>query len=142
MTILKRRDLWATPYHDLIDTIRRREFSWEEHECVTGLCGPVVEVLTGVDLYSEYRGRYKDAEGALALMRDLGFDDLADLAASRLPEIHPARAEIGDIAAIPVDTPFRHALGVVNGERILVLSADRALAHVDRRRAARAFKVG
>lgn len=142
MKPLTRIPLWVTPYHDCIDEIRRSPFSWADHECATGLAARVVKVLTGEDLAADFRGRYHDAASAYRVMKEAGFSDLADLAASFLPEYaHPSEAHIGDIAAIPIDTPFRHVLGVVNGDRILVLREDN-LGTLDRSVATRAFRVG
>ncbi len=77
--------------------------------------------ITGVDCAAQFRGEYSTAAGALKTMKAAGFDNLADLVATMLPEIHPSQAHIGDIAAIPHEGPFGYALGVVNGERIFVL---------------------
>jgi hypothetical protein len=142
MKVLTRVPMWVGPFHDAIDEIRRSPFSWKEHECAIGLAARVVMVLTGEDLAAEFRGRYEDAAGAYRVMREAGFCDLADLAASYLPEYaHPSEAQIGDIAALPVDTAFGHVLGVVNGDRIIVLG-ETILGTVDRSAARRAFRVG
>lgn len=138
---LTRIQLWRGPFEALIDDIKAKPFVWGENDCGPALAGRMVEALTGQDLCGEYRGRYRSRRGALKLMREAGFDDLADLVATKLPEIHISQATVGDIAAIPVDTPFRHALGVVNGERVFVLTAN-GIGTVDLFDAARAFKVG
>lgn len=142
MTILKRRTDWRAQLERVIDEIKRQPFQWGKMDCGPAFTGRVVQALTGVDLCLAHSGRYDDAESAYRLMRGLGFVDLADVVASLLPEHeHPARASLGDIAAIPTDTAFKHALGVVNGERILVLT-ERGLGTVSLLDAARAFKVG
>ncbi|MCM2292301.1 hypothetical protein NAC44_08165 [Allorhizobium sp. BGMRC 0089] len=139
---LIRKETWIADYHAVIDTIRRRPFDWAGHDCATGLALKVVEAMTGQNPAGDWLGDYRDAASAYRHLRGLGFADLADLAAAFLPEYgHPSDAHIGDLAAIPVDTPFCHALGVINGERIFVLS-ETGLASVDRQTAVRAFKVG
>lgn len=142
MLELKRKVDWLTAYHDVIEDIRRQPFDWSAHECASGLAARVVEAITGHDFAADYRGQYHDAASAYRVMRDAGFSDLADLAASCLPEYaHPVEAHIGDIVAVVTDTTFRHALGVMNGERIVVLT-EAGLGTLDRSHAVRAFRVG
>lgn len=138
---LKRLPLWRTRFETAIDEIKHRPFAWGQNDCGPGLAGKLVLALTGADYASGYVGRYDDAVSAYRLMQAEGFDDLADLVGAILPEIHISRATIGDIAAIPTDTPFRHALGVINGERIFVLT-ENGMGTVDLLSATRAFKVG
>lgn len=138
---LTRLDDWRFRYDAAIDEIKARPFDWKAHECVTGLAGRIVLEITGVDLISEHAGRYDDAASAVRFMRGLGFDNLGDLVGSILPEIHPSKAGIGDIAAIEMDGPFGYALGVVNGERVYFL-AEHGFGTVDLLDIQRAFKVG
>lgn len=138
---MKRVSLWRKPFELAIDDLKAVPFSWDGNECVTGLVGKSLLALTGVDVIAQHRGQYTDAKSALAYMRQLGYDDLADLAATVLPEIPVSMATVGDIVAVPVDTPFRHALGVVNGERVFVMT-EAGIGTVDLLDAKRAFKVG
>ncbi|WP_223215734.1 DUF6950 family protein [Rhizobium herbae] len=139
---LKRVPLWVGPFNDVLDDMRRKPFAWGDNDCGPAFAGRIVHVLTGVDFSAPYQGRYHDAVSAYRLMRDEGFDDLADLVATKVPEYaHPSEAHVGDIMTLPVDTPFRHALGVLNGERIFALT-ENGIGSVDRRIADRAFKVG
>ena len=139
---MKRIPLWVGPFNERIEEIRSLPFEWYENDCGPNLVGKNVEILTGEKLYQEFEGRYNDAGSAYRVMREAGFDDLADLVAAKLPEYeHPSEAQIGDIAAIPTDTVFKHVLGIFNGERIFVMSPS-GLGTVDRSKADRAFKVG
>ena len=138
----ERRPDWRARMAAAIDIVKRRPFGWNECDCVSGLAAPLVMAITGVDLFAEHADKYADADSAYRFMQELGFEDLADLVASYLPEHeHISRASTGDIAAIAVPTRFKHALGVVNGERIFVLS-ETGFGTVDLLSAARAFKVG
>lgn len=140
--VMTRRAGWIGAYADLIDETRAEPFAWGRNDCAVGLCARVVEVLTGVNPASRFAGQFDDAASAYRIMRAEGFEDLADLVASILPEYdHPSEAQIGDLVAVANDTPFRHALGVCNGERIFVLT-ETGLGTLDRRQAVRAFKVG
>ncbi|RKD61656.1 hypothetical protein [Rhizobium sp. WW_1] len=139
---LSRRPDWRSRMAAAIDIVKHRSFGWRDCDCVSGLAAPLVTAMTGVDLFAQHAGQYTDADSAYRLMQDLGFDDLADLVGSFLPEHeHISRASMGDIAAIEVPTRFRHALGIVDGERIFVLS-ETGFGTVDLLTAARAFKVG
>jgi adenosyl cobinamide kinase/adenosyl cobinamide phosphate guanylyltransferase len=67
-------------------------------------------------------------------MKDAGFADHLALVASLLPEIAPAFAQRGDVAAVG------DALGVVDGEMIFVLRED-GLGLVPLTAATRAFRI-
>lgn len=138
---MKRLPDWRMRFEATIDDIRHHPFAWGSHDCGPALAGRMIEAITGEDLARPYRDRYRTASEALRVMRDAGFSNLADLAGSLLPEIHPSRARIGDIAAFPMDGPFRSALGVVNGERVFVLRPE-GLGTMSLLQAHRAFKVG
>ncbi len=141
MRQLKRRHDWREYYERAIDAIHSAPFQWGLHDCGPSLAGRMVEAMTGEDLCSHYRGTYSDALGAARIIRDAGFSSLADMVGSFLPVGHPSEARIGDIAAIDVGGPIGHALGVVNGERIYVLT-ETGIGTVDLLDAAMIFKVG
>lgn len=132
---------WRRRFEAAIDEIKAKPFSWYDHDCGPGLAGRLVEAQTGASLSGFTVGRYHDAASAARLIRDLGFASLGNLVASLLPEIHPSEARVGDIAAMPVPGPIGHALGVVNGERIFVLT-ETGIGTVDLLDAAMAFRVG
>lgn len=139
--MLTRIELWRKPFETVLDEIKADPFNWDGNDCVTGLIGKVVMTLTGEDVVAEHRGKYKDAKGAIAYLKRLGHDDLADMVATVLPEIPVSMAQIGDIVAIPGDKQFKYALGVVNGERVFVMT-EAGVGTVDLLDAKRAFKVG
>ncbi|WP_320202474.1 DUF6950 family protein [Agrobacterium rosae] len=141
MTALSRLPDWRIRVEDAITDIKAKPFDWKSHDCVIGLAGRIVLEITGVDLTAQYAGSFENATSAARLVRELGFSSVGDLVASRLPEIHPSHAVMGDIAAIAMDGPFGHALGVVNGERVFVLG-EHGFGTVDLLDAQRAFKVG
>lgn len=142
MQTLTRRDDWRSRLEAAIDQVKAIPFAWESQiDCGPHLTGRIVEALTGVDVAVAFRGRYTTAAGAVRVMREAGFDNLGDLVASILPEIHPSQAGVGDIVAIADDTPFGFALGVVNGDRAFVMRPD-GLGTVELLDAQRAFKVG
>lgn len=140
MELVRKRD-WRSRYEAAIDEIMTKPFEWKIHDCGPGLAGRLVLAMTGVDLSAQYAGDYHDAASAARLIRRLGFATLGDLVASMLPAIPPSMAQLGDIAAIAMDGPIGHALGVVNGERILVLT-ETGIGTADLLDAQTCFKVG
>lgn len=132
---------WRRRYETAIDEIKSRPFAWYTHDCGRGLAVRLVLAITGTDFSDRYADTYDDAAGAVRVLRRYGFANLGELVATMLPVIHPSRAEIGDIAAIAIDGPIGHALGVVNGERIFVLT-ETGIGTVDLLDAVMCFKVG
>lgn len=142
ITQLKRKPLWRADFKRAIDDMRRRPFDWStQYDCGMGLVVEVVKAITGHDFGAPYRGRYTTSAGALRVMRREGFENLADLAASMIPEIRPNECRIGDVVAYRTDSRFGYALGVVNGERAFVLTED-GMGTRDLLAAERAFRVG
>lgn len=140
-TEIKRIEKWREPFSKAVDDLYYKPFKWGENDCAIGLVRKLVLAMTGEDLAKEYEGQYWDAKTAFRVMKTKGFDDVAELVSSILPEIHLSEAKIGDIAAIKTDDGFGYALGVVNGERIIVLS-ENGVGSVDLFSASRFFKVG
>lgn len=132
---------WPTRLHSFIDGVKHRSHRYGQFDCWDGFGAGVVQALTGEDPATPYRGRYASAIGAVRVMRNDGHRTLADLVASHLPEIHVSAARLGDLAAVAEESAFGYALGIVNGERLLVLRED-GLGSVDLLSATRAFRVG
>lgn len=120
--------------HDFVDGIKTKPFRPGSHDCALFAAG-WVRFLTGEDLTAGLRGKYKTLKKGQELLEAQGFKSHVDLAASRLSEIHPAFAQIGDVAVVDED-----ALGIVAGDFIYVLKPS-GLATVSRLRATRAFQV-
>ena len=142
MSQLVRKSDWRARFEATVDEIKATPFEWGVHDCGPSFAGRLVLAVTGVDLAAQYAGSYSNEAEALAIIHDAGFASLGDMVASMLPAIHPSQARIGDVAAIPIDKPIGHALGVVNGERILVLMPSGGVGTVALTKASMAFKVG
>lgn len=136
-----RVDRWRAAFDKQVDDLRRTPFEWGVHDCGVGLVGSLTKAIVGEDKASKFKGRYKTASGAYRVVKSEGFENLGDLAASILTEIHPSEVQIGDIAAIPDGGALKYALGVVNGDRVLVLREE-GLGTVDLSETKRAFRVG
>lgn len=137
---MKRRPDWRPRLHETVEARRRVPFSFKAGVDCALFAAACVEAMTGVDLADGYRGRYTTEVGALRVIRNGGFADLADLVTSMLEEIPPARARAGDIAFVPDDSPFGGALGIVIGEQVACLAAD-GVGAVPRTLMTRAFRV-
>ncbi|HEU5019692.1 MAG TPA: hypothetical protein VFT69_17175 [Pseudolabrys sp.] len=140
MNALSRKPGWRARIDATIDQYRRARFGYGDFDCAV-FAAAGIEALTGERVGKAAWWKYRSARGGASVIKKAGFVDLADMAASLLPEIHPSQAYVGDIAAIPSDGPFGWSLGVVGGERIFVLR-ETGLATVDLLTATRAFKVG
>lgn len=142
MIELTRLPNWRARFDAECDRLRLSPFAWGSHDCGPGLAGNLTMAITGVDVAADYRGRYTTRTGALRVLRSGGYETVGDLVASMLPEHeHHSMARIGDVVAIPTESAFGHALGVVNGERVFVLT-ENGFGTVDRCEAVRAFRVG
>lgn len=138
----ERLSFWRAALAAYIDEVMKKPFVWGEHDCALFAAG-AVQAMTGSDPAASYRDKYKTLKGGLGLLKRKGFANHADLAASMLEEIHPAMAQVGDIAAVPLEGGSFWALGLVNGPRIFVLRPDASgLGTVDLLAAKRAFRVG
>lgn len=140
MLALERRHDWRTHLNAYLNDIKAADLVWGKHDCAIGLAAHAIEAMTGVDIASQWRGRYDDAASALRMLRKDGFADLEALGRSLLPAVPPAMAQIGDIALVPNDSELA-ALGVVIGDRIMVL-AENGIGSVDLLQASVVFRVG
>lgn len=133
---------WRGRLTAFTDAIRRSPFDWTgQHDCALGLAARAVEAMTGDDVGAPFRGRYKSEAGALRVLRSQGVADVADVVAGLLQEVPVSMAAEGDIVSFSDGGPFGSALGVVIGERVLVLRPE-GLATMGLLDASRAFRVG
>jgi hypothetical protein len=124
---------------DYLSEIMARPFEWSVHDCAVGLAFPIIEIQTGIDLGSPFRGTYDSMTAAIKVYRRAGYEDLAGLLASRFKEISPSFAQFGDVAVLD-EPPENWALGVVVGDRVGVVMDD-CYGTVERGRMKRAFRI-
>lgn len=132
---------WRARLAAEMDRQRRDPFAWGRHDCALGLAAGAVTALTGADLAAPWRGRYRSPSSARRALHKAGFNTLADLVASLLPEIPPAFADVGDIGVIAADGPLGQALCVVDASGLIVLT-EAGHGRCPRHDMIRAFKVG
>jgi hypothetical protein len=136
---MPRKPGWNGRLVAAINAFRRQPFQYGSMDCFR-LVTASYEAITGEKFGKLEWHAYTDEASGLAALKAEGFADLAAVVASVLPEIHPSQAALGDIAAIPSETAFGYALGVVSGARIFVFS-EAGLSTVDLLTAKRAFRV-
>lgn len=141
MQTLHRLDDWRARLAAEMDRQRRAPFRWGSHDCALGFASGIVEAITGADLARGYRGKYRTPAAAAQIIADSGADSLGDFVAQRLPEIHPAFAQVGDLGVIEADGPIGQALCMFDASGLIVMTDD---GHGRRPRgdALRAFRVG
>jgi len=137
---MKRLRDWRTRLHEVVEARRRAPFSFQEGRDCALFVADCVHAMTGEDPAAQFRGRYTTDIGAMRVIRNAGFADLGDLVSSQLEEIAPARARVGDVAAVPVESPFGWVLGMVIGEQVIAQDID-GLATFPRSAVIRAFRV-
>lgn len=137
---LKRYPDWDQRFYTAAVSDRDLEHSWGSNDCVT-FAAKCVEALTGADIIEDVRGRYRSKSGALRIMKKLGFEDLGDLVASRLPEIEPSCAWRGDIVLCDGSHHEGDFLAVAYGTSC-VAPGPNGLVHAPRSQIKRAFAVG
>lgn len=137
--MMKRRASWRPDLHRYLLSVWRKPLVWGDHDPPLFVAG-AINSMTGVDPGADYRGRYTTMLGGLRLLRRNGFKTPADLYAGMLPEVKPARAQVGDVALVQVGQDI--GLGIVQGPRIYVLRPGAAgVGTVDLLTAKRAFRV-
>lgn len=118
-------------------------FQWGENDCAL-FAARCVQAVVGVDYADGWRGTYSDMAGAIGALAAHGYADLPSLVIGLLgaeSEIHPSQARRGDLVLIQTESALRWAIGVVDHERIGVMTAT-GYGTEDRSKASRAFKVG
>lgn len=135
-----RHEDWRRRLGDYVRAMRFVPYTFGSQDCWLFVAG-AVKAMTGIDHAKVHRGRYKTARGALGIVRRAGADNMAEFAGLFLDEIEaPVFAQIGDVMAIPTDDAFGFSLGILNGERVLVVTPG-GIDTRDRSEATRAFKV-
>lgn len=133
MTPARLRD-WRPRLVAYLETVREQPFVYGQHDCALFVAG-AVQAMTGEDLATAYRGRYQSLKTGLKLITGSHID----LVRATFDEIAPPFAQIGDIAVIgEVGTP---ALGIFEGESVMVLRDGGGLGLMPRAAATFAFRV-
>lgn len=137
---MERLPNWRVDLFNYMRALRSEPYDLGTQDCWIFVAG-AIQAMVGVDIAAKHRGRYKTVKGALGVMKRSGAANMAELASQHLEErLSPAFAQIGDVLAIPTDDGFGYALGILVGERVMVLSPN-GVDSKDRTEATRAFGV-
>lgn len=79
---LQRKQYWDTrAYHDFLLERAKLPFVWGVHDCAL-FAADGIQAITGVDIATDFRGKYSDEAGAMALIKSVaGGSTVADAAA-------------------------------------------------------------
>ena len=67
----RRHDAWPELMHEHIKSKRDASFAWSTNDCCTWVADHI-QLVTGVDLYTEFRGLYHDSKSAFVRLRCAG----------------------------------------------------------------------
>lgn len=138
LTVPARLPDWRPRLSTYLTATGARSFRPGSHDCALFVAG-AVEAMTGVDVAAQWRGTYRSLDEGRVVLGRAGFADHVALVAAHLPEVHPAQANVGDLAALP-GADGSPALGVVQGASVYVLQPS-GMALVNRLQIERAFRV-
>lgn len=133
---------WQRRLTEYLASVARAPFEPGRFDCALFAAG-AVEAQTGTDLARAWRGRYDDLSGGLQTLVEAGFEDHLALVASLLPELPPAEARPGDIAALRIGGANLETLAVVQGAQAYVpVEGGRGFVLLPMTLATRAWRVG
>lgn len=135
---MNRKTDWRKELVAYLSSVNRADFKAGQHDCALFAAG-AVKVMTGEDLAKGWRGKYRSLKRGRELLKQNGFADHIELAASLLEEVPPIMAQVGDIAV--VEENGERALGVVQGAWIWVVRVESGLGRLTLTDAKRAFRV-
>jgi hypothetical protein len=141
---LRRRAAWQTALDEYLRGCASREFAYGAFDCCLFATG-AVEAMTGVDLAAPLRGQYASRRTAFrACARYAGLPSVAAAAARiaaehRLVEVHPSRAQRGDIVLLA--RAHDSSLALVGLDSRLLAAAARGFTAAPRDQATRAWRI-
>lgn len=117
-----RHNDWSIRLNHMVNNNKERPFKWGSWDCCL-FAAEAVKAMTGEDLASDLRGRYRTELGALRAIKKVGCNSIEELLDSRLntetPRLLACR---GDVAL--VDRPGGDAAGIIYGAGILVVTRE------------------
>jgi hypothetical protein len=123
---------WRDALRELVTARAHTPFSWGSQDCML-FAADCRLAVTGEDLASPFRGRYRDRKSALCLIKKFGGSDLEAACLKLLGEPNPE----GQISAMNGDTvlveqvPTGKALGVFADE-VAVIAGEFGLVELPR----------
>lgn len=108
---------WEEALSNYILTKRHEPFEYGVNDCCLFAAG-AVEVITGEDPMSEFRGKYDSLKGSIKALKDIGAGTLEATMDNKFPEVEIGHAQRGDLAF------FNDSVGVVVGGFAYFVSDD------------------
>jgi hypothetical protein len=136
---MNRTENWRPDLYQAIDAHRPHPFAWGVHDCAI-LTADAILAVTGRDLALGLRGRYADQAGSRAVLAEIGRANVVAILEANFEEIHPSKAQVGDVAVIKT-ARFGLATGPVVGAEVVVYSSLGEVALVSLVKAVRAFRI-
>ncbi len=112
---------WQDLLHKYIVRRHKEKFAWGSMDCCLFACDAIKE-MTGVDLASDFRGKYDSTTSAVRAMREFTAEDadihsLVELVAEKIAaqhaieEVEVMKAQRGDVVLL--NSPIGKALGIL-----------------------------
>lgn len=123
-----RRQDWPSRLFAFIEQRRHMPFTWGSHDCCLFACDGI-RSQTGLDPAAKlFRGRYRDAAGAVRLVRKHGgIEAIAESVcrAHGFEELaSPLLAQRGDVVLVEVEDGMKHAVGLCLGAECAFAGTD------------------
>ncbi len=101
---MRRLKDWPGRLASFITATEDDSFVWGENDCCLRAAN-AVKVITGVDVATKFRGKYKTARGAAGVLKRFTNGGVGELAFKiaqdyGLEEIHPSFAQRGDVVLV------------------------------------------
>lgn len=93
---------WRSRLSGLIDQKENQAFEYGKNDCSL-FAADVVFAQTGIDLASEYRGKYKTLAGGIRAIKKNGYSSQFDILEKNFEEVPVSSAAVGDLAIVDAD---------------------------------------
>lgn len=130
---------WEARLSAHLEAAKGLRYELGERDCFRFACGAVY-ALAGVDLWADWRGRYRTKRSALRLLAARGGFTAAFTDLFRIVPSSPQLARRGDVAEYRDDGGVEH-LGIVAGGAVAVL-LEQGLAYKRRNECAHVWRIG
>lgn len=117
---MKRREDWEQRLNDYLAGQHGQTFEWGKADCALFVAG-AVQAMTGKDFARGFRRKYRDEQGAAAVLEAAGARNLSEFVEQRLTRKPKAMAQRGDVAMVKGGH-----LAIVFGEVTLGIGEDPA----------------
>lgn len=133
-----RQETWPQDLAAYFESFTGKAFEQGSVDC-GHFAADAVQILTGVDLFEPFRGKYTTVPGYLKILKRLGHDCVASYVDGVLEAIPVPMAQRGDVV-LRLEGELE-ALGICDGVRSVFLSVEGGLAAVPTMDCQKAWRV-